>query len=290
MLLTEINPFVRQAIINTLTSNTKYDVFYELRSADCRLFYIIAGKGNMIIKNKTYTLHPGDCILFQSGTRYVWQTFDQNMLHCITINFDYTRRFTQFRKPFHPVHSDMFVDRDILEQITFTDSTVLNEPIVLNNAHSFESTLRRLVTERYLGGDYSDELLSALLKSLIISIVRKLNADRKHLSGNGFELTSSIIQHIHNHYSESLSYDAFAELYHLNPIYMNRVFKKNTGVSLHAFLTNYRINTAMELLRSTNMGVKEIATTVGFSDFPHFIKTFKKATGKAPTDYRNSSE
>jgi two-component system response regulator YesN len=43
-------------------------------------------------------------------------------------------------------------------------------------------------------------------------------------------------------------------------------------------------------LRSTNIEVREIAFMVGFSDLPHFIKTFKKHTGKTPSKYRNSAE
>ena len=76
----------------------------------------------------------------------------------------------------------------------------------------------------------------------------------------------------------------------MNPVYINRVFKKNSGVSLHNFLVNYRVNMAMEILRSSSIPVKEITSMVGFSDIPHFIKTFKKITGISPSKYRNSAD
>ena len=43
MLLEDVKPFVRQAIISTISSSTKNDVFFELQSPDCRLFHIISG-------------------------------------------------------------------------------------------------------------------------------------------------------------------------------------------------------------------------------------------------------
>ncbi len=64
--------------------------------------------------------------------------------------------------------------------------------------------------------------------------------------------------------------------------------KLNHSFSNKAY--KYRINMAMELLRSTNIEVREIAFMVGFSDLPHFIKTFKKHTGKTPSKYRTSAE
>lgn len=290
MYLKEINPFVRQAIISSISSNTKYDIFNELRSTDCRLFYIISGEGSMIIEGFKYTLHSGDCILFQSGTRYIWQISENRELNYISINFDYTQNFSHIKKTFHPVHSNMFSNNDILENIIFSDCVLLNKHIILTDSNSYESKFRRIVTEYYLGGDFSDELLSSMLKSLIINIVRRLNNKDKNPPDNNFDLTRKIMQYIQNNYAEAISYESISKKFHLSPIYINRVFKKIAGVSLYAFLINYRINMAMELLRSTNMEVKEIACMVGFSDLPHFIKTFKQHTGKTPAKYRNSSE
>ncbi|MBE6777146.1 MAG: AraC family transcriptional regulator [Ruminococcaceae bacterium] len=290
MLLREINPFVRQAINCSISSNAKYDVFNELQSADCRLFYMISGEGSMVIEGHKYDLNSGDCILFQSGTKYIWQINEQHELNYISINFDYTHNFYSIKKPFHPVHSNMFSPEDILENITFYDCPALNNHIVLPASNSYESKFRRIVTEYYLGGDFSDELLSSLLKSLVISIVRELNGNDKNPLSNNFELTRKIMQYIQNNYAQEISYESIAKSFHLNPIYANRVFKKISGVSLYSFLINYRIDMAMELLRSTNIEVKEIAFMVGFSDLPHFIKTFKKHTGKTPSKYRNSSE
>jgi two-component system response regulator YesN len=137
---------------------------------------------------------------------------------------------------------------------------------------------------------YSDELMSTVLKSVIISMVREARLSKEERNRRDASLTRDIIQYIQGNYDKEISYESLAEKFHMNPVYINRVFKKNTGVSLHVFLVNYRITTAMEILRSGSMSVKEIASMVGFSDLPHFTKTFKKTTGMTPGRYRDSSD
>lgn len=290
MLLKNIYPFIRQALINSMSFKTKNDVFIKLQSSDCRLFYIVSGSGNMIIENNSYKLIPGCVILFQSGTKYMWQTSKEDICKYISINFDYTHNFAHLKKSFHPMHSDLFTHDNILETITFSDVTQLNAPIVLYNLQTIESRLRTILTEFYINGKYCDELLSSLLKSVIINILQEIKLGDNNTSVQGLVMTKKIMQFIQNNYQKEITYDTIEENFHLNPIYLNRIFKKHAGTSLHAFIANYRISIAMELLRSSNAFIKEIASMVGFCDVYHFSKSFKKVTGKTPADYRNSSK
>ena len=291
MLFGDTTPFVRQATVTVLNSSTKYDVFYELRSVDCRLFYIYSGKGTMNIEGEDFRLVPGSVVLFKAGTRYIWQPDEGLSLESLTVNFDYTQNHTHLQKPFHPVHSDIFRDSDILENIEITDAPALNHPIYLANIPSIESRLRLLTTEFNVADDYfRGELLSSVLKSVLVSILREVNSDKEYSGNRNLALTRDIIRYIQSNYEKEISYESLAERFFMNPVYINRVFKKTSGVSLHTFLINYRINTAMEILRSSSVSVREAALMVGFSDLPHFTKTFKRITGKTPGKYRDSDE
>lgn len=284
MHLAEINPFVRQVLIGQVNQSTKYDLLNRLKTRDCRLFSIISGSGKMEIENQVYTVQPGTTILFQSDTEYLW---DADALTFYTVNFDYTPHFSHINQTFHPVHSECFSKTDVFERIYFTDEQALNHAIVLNCAPSLDSRIRLLTTEYYMGGTHCDLLLSSLLKSIIVSIVR-LNGE-KELSHEGKEpaLTRGIIEYISTNYNKNISNKKIAEEFHFNASYINRVFKTHTGVAMHEFLLTYRLNTAMELLRTQNTSINEIAKMVGFESLPHFTKTFKKRTGKTPSQYRN---
>ena len=288
MTLEQIHPFVRQAIITNISCNTKEDVFYELQSSDCRLFYIMSGEGNMTIEGVSHRLSPGCTLMFKAGTKYIWQPSGERAIEFIVLNFDYTHNFTHIKKPFHPIHSDRFSEADILENQPFSDCDILGSPIVIDNLASIESRLRLMTTEFNVANDFClDELLSSILKSVIISIIREKSISGNDEGNRELALTRSIIQYIQNNYDKDISYESLSHAFYMNPVYMNRIFKKISGTSIHAFLVNYRINMAMELLRSSNISVREIAFAAGFTDIPHFAKTFKRSTGISPSSYRN---
>ena len=66
---------------------------------------------------------------------------------------------------------------------------------------------------------------------------------------------------------------------------MAKIFKKETGVSLKQYLSDYRISKAKELLADPNVHVTDAAQRVGFDNFSYFSTVFKKATGITPNEY-----
>ncbi|MDD6309402.1 MAG: AraC family transcriptional regulator [Clostridia bacterium] len=289
MHLKDVNPFIRQALIGSLNSSNKKDTFNELQAHDCRLFFILSDYGNIIVENKRYHLHYGSIILFQSATKYTWEIEYPHEIKYLVLNFDYTHNFKHITKAIHPTHSVNFDASEAFEHIVFEDAEVLNSPIVLPRLTSFENRLRLIVTEFYNGDEFCDELLSSVLKSLIIHIVRILHGTSND-SKKERDLTSKIIEYIQNNYTKPISNIHIADYFHINPIYMNRIFKKQIGTSLHAFVLNYRLNAAMVILRSSSVSVQETAQMVGFQDPVHFNKIFKKHIGTTPNQYRRAKE
>lgn len=53
---------------------------------------------------------------------------------------------------------------------------------------------------------------------------------------------------------------------------------------------NIKINTSKELLRFTNLSIKEIANKVGFENSLYFSRLFKQETNLSPSEYRNKSK
>lgn len=73
----------------------------------------------------------------------------------------------------------------------------------------------------------------------------------------------------------------------MNPDYLSKLFKKNTGSSLMDYVTKVRIERAKELLERTVLTISEIAIETGYSNTAYFTKMFKKYTnGVTPREYR----
>ena len=64
------------------------------------------------------------------------------------------------------------------------------------------------------------------------------------------------------------------------------IFKRVAGITLGAYIKNYRLNRAMALLRTTDLSISEIARQAGFASPQAFSRTFKKETGNTPRSYR----
>ncbi len=275
MRLSDINPFVRVATISKMSQGVY--ISYKLRTRDHRLFYVIGGGGSIVIEGVSYKILPGMVVLFRSGTEYIWQV--ENMRY-IAINFDYTQDFSDRKKSFHVERSER-VDSVLEPDVSFSDAKTLNSPVVIYGASKLEEVLLRLVGEFSMPGKYSNDYLSAMMKSLIISVARmSVPAASPERS-----VVREIIQYIQENYNTPINNGDIAKALHLNPSYMNRAFKAGTGITVHAFLVDYRINAAMELILGGSLSVGEVAFAVGFSDVPHFIKSFKAHTGRSPGAY-----
>ena len=286
MLLNNIAPFVRQAIIGGVGSRYhKSDIFRHLQTPDHRLFYIIDGNGTIKISNTEYKLNPGNAILFQSGTEYIWNT---QHVDIISINFDYTPDFSHITSPFHPVHAKRFNKTSILENIVFEDAEILNNPIYIENATFVEQLLRSMSAVYHFKEKFAAELLSTYMKTIITALVYDAYKDTNSNTDSA-DIVRKIINYIQINYDKNITNTHIAENFHFNHSYANRIFKQGTGCSIHKFLIDYRINVAKELLRSQSSTVYSIARDVGFSDPHHFVKYFKKATGKTPTEYRKGN-
>ena len=66
------------------------------------------------------------------------------------------------------------------------------------------------------------------------------------------------------------------------------IFKKETKQTFVNYLTHLRMETAKELLRTTNLKALEIAERVGYSEQYYFSYCFKKNISMSPLEYRKS--
>ncbi|OKP80773.1 DNA-binding response regulator [Paenibacillus helianthi] len=95
-----------------------------------------------------------------------------------------------------------------------------------------------------------------------------------------------VIQFINLHISKDLSREEIANHVYLNPDYLTRIFKKETGMAISDYLLQERLRIAQELLVKTDMPISAVASQIGYSNFSHFSRTFKKHTNLNPNEYR----
>ena len=88
---------------------------------------------------------------------------------------------------------------------------------------------------------------------------------------------------------EELSLETLCKNLHTNRTTLNKSFKERTGQTVFAYLLDYRLRVAHELLAHTSLTIGEVAHSIGFIYDTYLIKQFIAKTGKSPTEYRNET-
>ncbi|EJL25925.1 helix-turn-helix domain-containing protein [Brevibacillus sp. BC25] len=91
-------------------------------------------------------------------------------------------------------------------------------------------------------------------------------------------------------FDRPLNVTTLAAMANLSPSYFGDSFKKAYGQSVMDYVTSLRINHAKRLLRETDMKLRDIAKTIGYSDEFYFSRKFKKEVGVSPSAYERASE
>jgi YesN/AraC family two-component response regulator len=97
---------------------------------------------------------------------------------------------------------------------------------------------------------------------------------------------SSIIEYINQNLDKNFTLEELAGHLHLQPNYFIRLFKKYTHYSPMSYVNKLKIDRSVMLLKSTDYRINEISEQLGFCNEFYFSKTFKKAIGFTPKDYR----
>ena len=92
-----------------------------------------------------------------------------------------------------------------------------------------------------------------------------------------------ICVYVMTHYIHTISLDDIAAEVGMNRSAFCSYFKRCKGMTFSQYVTQYRLNTACELLKHSQKQVSEICFTV---DLPHFVRVFTNTLGMSPSKYR----
>ena len=104
-------------------------------------------------------------------------------------------------------------------------------------------------------------------------------------------MTEKAKKYIEEHYAEStLSVEELCKYLNVSATYFSTMFKKAVGMSFVSYLTQVRLERAVDLLNSTEDKSYIIAEKVGYTEPNYFSYVFKKKYGISPSKYRTSKD
>ena len=164
--------------------------------------------------------------------------------------------------------------------LPFFQDGVIDDPDLASEILSFHIDLSSDIMGRL-------EMESRLLHMLVRFIRR--HADRSFpLKKTGQEhhavrISKKMLEDLH---STNISLAELASQSRLSPFHLIRVFKTETGLTPHQYLSQIRVRRAEQLIRQ-GFDLADTAYAVGFSDQSHLNRHFKGITGITPGTYRN---
>ncbi len=100
------------------------------------------------------------------------------------------------------------------------------------------------------------------------------------------EYVVKMFNYIAEHISEKISLKDVAEYIHLSKEYTAYIFKRETGMTLSAYINEQKILISKKLILKENMTLTEISHHLNFVNYDYFSKTFKRYTGISPSEYK----
>ena len=95
-------------------------------------------------------------------------------------------------------------------------------------------------------------------------------------------------EYVENNYIYDITMQEAAEEMGYSDAYFSKLFKQYFNQNFTAYITEYRIKKAKELLGNTNNSIKDISRMVGYTDSNYFAKIFKRIVGEIPSKYREN--
>lgn len=107
---------------------------------------------------------------------------------------------------------------------------------------------------------------------------------------NGFMTTERaavkrVREYLETHYEDNTSLDELAHIAGLSPYHLVRVFREETGLPPHTYLTHVRVMKAREMLQNSPLSIADVAYATGFTDQSHLTRWFKRMVGVTPGKY-----
>lgn len=188
----------------------------------------------------------------------------------------------------------------LIEMIRAYDQGVENNPQkIFRRSHITLTSRLQILQYRYLRAGKNnleplevEEQILASVSEIIHALYQRDSLKQKRSSNTlraHTEQTHLIKTFLNAHVRSSLQLEQISSAVHLSPYHLCRVFKQNTGMTLHQYVKRLRLfNAAEQMLENPTTRLDLLALDYGFSNHGNFSTAFRQTFGVHPSELRNS--
>lgn len=156
----------------------------------------------------------------------------------------------------------------------------------INNITKLSEYWLKLSSDMLNDSKIGDEHAFCMLHNILLELwTQKLSFTEKQTSP---AINETIIFMRNNLRNPELDFKRLANKNGICPDSLRKRFKRETGIALHQYFIQLKINAAKSMLSNLSYRISDLAEFLGFEDQYYFSRLFKKKTGLSPLQYRNN--
>ncbi len=137
--------------------------------------------------------------------------------------------------------------------------------------------------------DYTEEQCKKLAHT-VESYIRMLLSHVPASTEKAFDpMIENLKSYVLSNIRYGISVSELTRIFHYNEKYLGRLFKRETGMTLHEFINSERLSRAERLLLDTDDSILSISERVGFNNVTYFNRLFKAKHGISPAAHRKGA-
>ncbi|UVI31973.1 AraC family transcriptional regulator [Paenibacillus spongiae] len=246
-----------------------YHNFYEI-------YYLVSGQRRYFIEDRSYSIQEGDLVFI--NPQVLHQTSDEGESAHERIVIYFTESF--LRNSYH-------AEADLLLRPYMRDNPVYR--LQVKERMQVEALMEKLMHEmRTKETGYELAIRLGVIDLLLSAARYSARSNVSPLDTPLYRKITDIVRFINENYAEPLTLNSLAGKFHVSPYYLSRTFKQATGLTIFEYMNITRIKAAEQLLKQSVLSVTDVSSAVGYNNFSHFGKMFKKHTKATPREYRKS--
>ena len=238
---------------------------------------ITAGEGHLKINNKDYPIHPGTLI---------------SLL------------------PFHLIENHYLSDNFACKYLSYSFDFMVDFPFVLKSGTSEKIGNKPYLSLTNAEFNHLDEFFvfishqaarldhpsrGEITKALLFSFIAELSfiySRQAVLVGTNRQkqIVDDFFRLLHQHHKQERSPSFYADKLCMTSKYLSSILKQTTDCSLYQWITNFSLQEAKVLLRSSDMSIIQISEELNYPNSSFFARFFKKHTGMTPLQFRNNKQ
>ena len=174
--------------------------------------------------------------------------------------------------------SDNRIDPEVSGRVIHDFVVLIEEFMVRNDEPIDPGVVRSIVSSAAIGGAPFDAVERLYRRAIAQMVERRRTCDQLD--------PLEVRDHIDHYFADPLSLQSVARLFLVSKEHLSRVFRKAFGITVNDYITERRMEKALELLRDGDMEIKQVARMVGYHDVAYFYRVFKKRFGYPPGSAR----